>query len=356
MMKKKFLAVFLSFIFTLMLIPNFASAAGTTTTISSFSSATVLTYTQYDLLRTGQISAVKKNGIWYYQFKKNNDTLLVNTTAFSSSVGNNYKSVNDSLTKGIMRTDGVAQKCSYAYKARTSTTSRRVNGRQVNGLPTWTTTNTYETYISWLTIIGNRVGTEIDLECKKNGHVEFTFSDKVEDPVSFKLGYATPTTSREYMSALKRNTTNGVSTKMVPTFELDITKPGTNCVKLNSCMYRGKGIADTKTPITDYIDVALATGAVVKDLYTGSLSFKNLYKLYSQISGKMIKSSNEYTSNQKTYLSWNKKYTMKARFESPISLKVSNDYFRSEVRLSAKPSVSGTKTQMKVIFSVSPKN
>ena len=68
------------------------SAAASTTEITSFGSSTVLTYTQYDLLRSGTISALQKNGTWYYQFTKNGNTLLVRTTAFSDSVGNKFES------------------------------------------------------------------------------------------------------------------------------------------------------------------------------------------------------------------------------------------------------------------------
>ena len=157
------------------------------------------------------------------------------------------------------------------------------------------------------------------------------------------------------MNSLKRNITNSVTTKMIPTFELDITKPGTNCVYLNSYKCQGKGIADTKNSITNYIEVAITSGAVVKDLATGSLPFKNLFKLYSQ-TVKLKKSSDEYINNNDILLSRNNNKVMKASFESPISLKVSGDYFKSAVLLTASPSSSGTKTQMKVVFSMKFKN
>lgn len=356
---KRILVAVLTLIIFLGVCPTSASAASasTCTTINSFGAGTALNYTQYDLLRTGKISAEKIKGTWYYKFTKNHDTLYVKTTAFSNGVGNDFSPVNNALTKGVMRKDGVAEKYSFTYKARTSTSQKLVeqcSAKQTN-IYNKTTLTTYETYFSWLTVIGNRVEFEVDLECKKNGHVLFTYQDKINMKYALKNGYKEPSTATEYMMALKRNTTNGVVNAMIPTFELDITKPGTNCVKLNSCLYRGKGIANTKKSLSEFIEIAVSVGEVVKDLVTASLPFKSLFGLYSQAGTKLVKKSNEYVSNDKTYLSWSKNIAVKAKFKSPISLKTSGDYFRTEVRLSATPSYSGTKTQMQVVFSVKSK-
>ncbi len=358
-MKKRLTAIILVLVLTVLSFPVSASAASQTT-ISSFDKSTSLTYTQYDLLRTGKISAVKKGGVWYYQFTKNGNTLLVKTTAFSGAVGNDYSRVNSELTKGVMRTDGTAQEYKFTFKARTSTRSTTVQQYTENrgkaSFPASVTMKTYTTYFSYITLDSNRVDEHVDLECKKNGHVQFVYNSMINMKYALKNGYKAPSTANEYLLALSRVTSNSVPTKLVPTFEFDITCPGTNCVKLNSSMYRGKGIADTKTPVSKYIEVAVTAGSVVKDLATKSLPFKNLFKLYSQADA-LKKSSDEYLSNKKTYLSKNGKSALKGKFTSPISLKKYNDYFRAEIVLggNGKPSVSGTKTQMKVVFSMTCK-
>lgn len=336
-----------------------SAAKKVTTTIKNFSASTNLNAEQYGAIREGSYTAVKKSDGWYYKFVRNNQEVFVKATAFSSSCGNDYSSVNSSLTKGVMRTDGKPTEKTFVYKKRTSTTSSTVKGfRKLNDkkIAPNVKNKTYTTYIAWLSIISNRVGTEVDLECCKKSHVQFVYADKVYiKDVKKGEGYKTPETSSEYKQALKRDTSYSISTTITPKFTLSITKPGTSKVTLNSCMLRGKGSTDTKTDLTKFIDVALTIKDITASIATGSFPYKSLYSLYKQGST-MKKGSSEYQSNKKIYLSYEKDgkdYScLKSNFKSPIKLKSYNDYFRAEVRLSAAPAVKGTKTQISASFTI----
>ena len=71
----------------------------------------------------------------------------------------------------------------------------------------------------------------------------------------------------------------------------------------------------------------------------------------------MVPKSEEYNNNKTILLSRVKKkdYCMKYKVESPVALKSSGDYFRTEVWLNKKPSTSGTKTKMKIKVTIAYK-
>ncbi len=355
-MRKKRLFSLLLAIILIFSVFSFSATAAQVTTINDFGSGTNLSWSQYDILRTGKISVAKINNIWYYQFRKDGNTVRVKASAFSSSVSNNYKNINSTLTKGVMSTSGIAFVTNYVYKARTSIkTSNVVWTPKKTMKATPVKMKSYTTYLAYLTLTSSRVGTEVDLQCLKNGQVQFVYNDKVKvQYASDGTGYRSPRTVAEYKAALARNTSNSVSTKLLPVFSVNVTKPGDNCVCLNSVMYRGKGKTDTKTDVTQFIDVAITTAKIVKD-FSKALSLQSLYSLYKQ-GVKMKSSSSEYVSNKKTYLSYtknNKTYScLKAEFDSPVKLNAFNDYFRAEIRLNKALSTSGTKTQIAVGFNM----
>ena len=155
------------------------------------------------------------------------------------------------------------------------------------------------------------------------------------------------------MQALKRTTSNSVTTTVIPTFTLTVTNPGSTEVYLYSTLYRGKGKAESSVLIADYIDVAVTSSKAVTNISTGKIPYTELLSLYSQAT-KLKKNSSEYLSNDKEYLTYslNNKtfYCLSSKFHSPIELKEYGDYFRVEVRLTADAATSGNKTQMTVSF------
>lgn len=343
---KRLLCLALCLLMLLSAFPLPAFAAENTVTINDFSAKTALTYDQYNALRTGKISAVQKNKVWYYQFKTDKITLLVKTSAFASPVGNDYTKVNSTLTAGVMSTTGVPKEARFVYKERAGT---RKDAR--------TLSDVHSTYFSYVSVTASRVETEVDLICRKFAQVQFDYSEKVQsrwrggrDP---RGNSVVPETAKEYMQALKRSTSDSISTTITPRFTLTVTNPGSSETYLNSAMYRGKGEAKTSANVTDYIDVAITTTKVASQISAGSVPYSDLYSLYKQVV-KLKKTSSEYLSNDKILLSkeLNGKtaYCVGTRMDSPIDLRKYDDYFRAEVRLTADPATGGNATQMTVTF------
>lgn len=338
----RILALSLSLIMLLSTFPVSAFAASNTVTIQDFSAKTVLNYAQYNALRTGTISAVQKDNVWYYQFKTKDITLLVKASAFASPVGNDYKTVNSTLTAGVMSTSGIAHEARFVYKERVAT---KKDPR--------TCSNVYPTYICYMSATASRVQTEVDLICRKFAHVQFEYSEKVfTQPKGGRnpRGYsAEPKNASQYMQALKRTTSNSITTTVIPTFNLTVTNPGSTEVYLNSALYRGSGKAKNSVLIADYIDVAVTTGKAAAAISSGKIPYQELLSLCRE-TAKLTKSNSEYLSNDKVILTKQTYSCLSSKFHSPIELKEYNDYFRVEVRLTADAATSGNKTQMTVSF------
>ena len=323
--------------------------------VNDFGKATDIRWEYYDAMRKGKISAVKEKGVWYYKFVGDHATVKVRVSAFAGDVENDYTEVNANLTEGIMAS-GVPNVRNFTYKEQVSVTSKKVttnSGRTVKR----DTVTTYTTYFSYLSMTGSRVGTEMELTCKKNGHVQFEYSNKVNGKTWFKNGYITPSTAAQYVAALKRTTSNSISHDLTPVFRVEITVPGTNCVTLNSAEYKGRGNLGKSVNVLDLIDVATTTGKVTASMSTGKLPFDDLVSLASGI-GKilMVQDSEDYTSDDIVYLSGKfngkRRYCLKSEFTSPVGLKKGDDYFRVEVQLNKEPSTTKTKTQIEVYFSM----
>ncbi len=331
--------------------------AASVTTIKSFSKDLVLNKTQYDTLRTGTISATKLSDGWYYVFKKGSTELRVKATAFSGTVANSsFSKVNKQLTAGVNSTDGIWHDENYIYKARNGKANKQGTYADFKRLKTSNVTiNIYNTYFSSLTLSAKRNGTFIDLQCKANNHVQFTYNDKINVRNRNESGYRAPKTQAECLKALVR-TTGTVSKQLTPVFDLKVTRPGDNRVCLADKQYFGKGIANTSTNVSSLISVGVSTVKLAKSAtFTGGL--KNLYSLYKDVKKLSKNGSEYYTSSQdKIKLSWkvNGKayYCYEEKSISPIKLQNNGDYFRSEICLSKKPSTSGTKTVFSVTFSI----
>lgn len=340
-------------------------ANAATTKINNFSESTKLNAEEYGALREGKISVIKKSDGFYYKFLRNRQTVLVKTSAFTSTCANDYTDVNNALTKGVMRTDGMYTEKTFTYKTRTVSKTR-----QTAALKNYTVTN-YKTYIAWLVISSNRPGNknEIDLECYKKSQVQFSYSNKILDRGDPRISqddkYKTPTTEKEYAQALSRTTSYDLSTNITPKFMMSIKNPGSTIVCLNNYKFEGRGIKnniDTKNDISTYVEVAQVAANVVKSFVaakkTGSISlgaFKGLLSLGIK-TGKMLKDkqkSDIYTTNEFIKLSKDKdnktNYVMAASFKSPIKLQNYNDFFRTEIKLNLKPN---SKTKITVNFAI----
>ncbi len=339
-----------------------SAAKKVTTTIKNFSASTNLNAEQYGAIREGSYTAVKKSDGWYYKFVRNNQEVFVKATAFSSSCGNDFSKVNSALTSGVMRKDTVPTSYAIAHKVRTSASKGR-----------------YVTKISWLDFCSMRDGKNIELECIKKSHVEFTYSSKItiynrtlnkktvlckaSDPGAKAVTKA-PSNAGEYKLALSRNTSYNCC-KVTPTLSIEITNPGKNCVYLSSARYEGRGLkanANTKIELTDLVDIAYTTGKVVAGAVASkTLAFSSLYslgqkgiKLAQKYSSKEKNKSIDFIDTARINLSNDNKrngkvfHSLKADFESPLKLQNYNDLFRVKVALTNNISTSGTKTSLKV--------
>ena len=354
---KRVVAFVLCMVLTLSVMTVSASATSKNTpkVIENFGAKTEIRWEHYDAMRTGKISAVKQKGVWYYKFEGKKATVLVNVAAFSGEVENDFTKVNDSLTEGVMAS-GVPNVRSFTYKERVDASDRVVttsSGRSVKRQ----TVKTYTTYFSYLTMTGSRLKTDIELECKKNGHVQFEYSDMVSGKAWFKNGYIKPSTAAQYVAALKRTTSDKISTKITPVFKAEITVPGSNCVYFYSVEYKGRGDLGKTKNVLELIEVAATTAKVTANMSTGKLAFEDLVSLASGMAKVlMVEDSEDYTSDDIIFLTGKfngkMKYTMKSEFTSPIGLRQIDDYFRAEVRVNEEFSTSKTKTQVKVTFSV----
>ena len=360
-MKKLFsrlFAVLLAVNLLFLSFPTSAFAASSTTTINNFSASTNLSYDQYNALRTGSYSAVKRNGNWYYKFVKGSTTVYVKASAFTSSVGNNYSKMTNTLSKGVTRSDGIASQYNYVYKYRPSTTSSRVQPASARSSRTtirYTTKTEYRTYLSYLNVYTQRSGTNVLLGCDKNGHVQFTYSNKVyQDAIGYKTtaGYVAPSNAQQYKMALVRSTSNSVNVTITPEFTVKVTQPGSNKVILSNFQYAGKGQAITTKCIEKYVNIGYTTIKTLAATFSGKISAKNLYDLYNQASDLVNPKSSEYESRKTIRLSRYSNKCLQATFDSPIKLKRSGDYFQTELNLSSTPSRSGTPTKITVNFSI----
>lgn len=365
-MKKRLISLALVLLTIFACIPNWnILASAKTETLNNLSASQTISSKIYGTLREGNYSAYKdSNGVWWYKFTRDNHTVKIKASAFTSKVGNNLSKVNEALTKGITRKDTVSTSYAYAYRTRTSSYNKS------------TKTNSYETNIAWLNFSSLRDGKNIDLESNRCSNVCFYFNDKV--PVYYKRitknGKTTrvkckageigstmvmekPSTAGEYKQALKRST--DYTKKITPVFTLEVTKPGTNLCYLSTAKFAGRGVnGSTKTNLSEYIDIAYTVGNIGANMATKGLTVGSLYSVIKVIYNleekkKEKNKSVNYTCDDKIKLSndnarlGKKVRTLKADFESPIKLKNYNDYFRVEVQLTNTPSYNKTKTQLK---------
>ena len=169
---KRILSLALAIILVLTMFPLSVLAADKVTVvrkIAMFDSNTSLNKEQYNLLATGTIGAKKVSGVWYYTFTKNGKALYVKTTAFSSSVENNYSDTNKFLTEVLMNGKG-GDTCRYIYKARTGKTSEKVRKYEGSGK---VTLNKYTTYFANIGFTVTRTNEYIKLWSEEYGHVQF---------------------------------------------------------------------------------------------------------------------------------------------------------------------------------------
>lgn len=366
-MKKLFsrlFAVLLAANLLFLSFPTSAFATSPPTTINTFSASRNLKPEEFEALRTGSYSAVKREGNWYYKFVKGSTTVYVKASAFTSSVGNDYSKMTNTLSKGVTRSDGVGNECNYIYKYRpTSTTSRvaavvKSSGgyKPSSNYTNKSTTKTdYHVYLSSINVYTQRTGRTVILGCNKDNHVQFTYSSKVYQKSAAgysSAGYVTPSTSAQYKQALTRNTSNSVNVTITPEFTVKVTQPGSNKVILSNFQYAGKGQAITTKSIDKYVNIGYTTAKTLAAAYSGKLSVKNLYDLYKQATNLVKPESSEYNCRKTTLLSKTSYKCLQATFDSPIKLKKSGDYFQTELNLSSTPSRSGTATKITVNFSI----
>lgn len=324
-----------------------------TLTVNDFGENTNLEWKYYDAMRKGKISAVKQKGVWYYKFTGQNATVLVKASAFAGKVENDFTKVNDTLTEGIMN-DGKPVGMKFTYKDQLSVKTQKVSGSAKSRNDKITT---YTTYFAYLEVTGYRSDKHMELQCWKNGHIKFEYSDMVSGKAWFKNGYIKPSTAAQYVAALKRETAEKIPVSITPVFNLEVTVPGTNCVVLNSVEYKGRGSLGKNVNVLDLIEVATTTGKVTASMSTAAIPYDDLLSLASGMHKiLMVEDNEDYTSDDKIYLSGKfngkERKCLKVELVSPIALGQYDDYFRAEVWANKPFSTTKTKTQVKVTFSV----
>lgn len=323
-----------------------SAASKQLTTINSFTQT--LSYEQYNALRTGSYTAVKQGGTWYYKFTTSSYYVLVKASAFSGTCSNNYSALNSSLTKGVASTKS-SQTPSYVYKARTTTTSRisNSNGSSISLL----SNKIYKTDITYLKFLSSVSGSNVTLQCTKNGHALFEYSTYVKSSALLKSNYVKPSNATEYKNALKRSTyENSVSPSFTPKFSISVDKAGSNCVVLKEYCYKTTGVKSTNVDMNQLIEVAYTTGKVVASLAAKKLPLKTLYDLIGK-AGTLFGSQSTFYMTSYSPLSKGNVKVLKATFTSPVKLQACNDYFEVNLNLSDPMSTSGTKTTLSVTFS-----
>lgn len=302
-------------------------------------------YKVYDTLRTGKITVEKYKGSLCYKFTKNSTVVYVKPSAFTSSVSNDYSSVNKKLTNSVNKSTYSLSGQNVYYKERAT---QKVFYKPSRSKTLATTM--YKTYLTCLEVSAGHKRGDIITQCEKHQHVEFSYKSKILSGSKLK----TPSTASELKSALSRSTSNNVTMNVTPTFTVAVNKSGANKVKLETAVYYGKGIEAKTANVTDIIDVAITVGEITVKSKLGSvIPWKDLYGLYKD-TNKLVKKSGEYTNNKSIKLakSQKKHNCQAARYESPVKLKTAGDYFKVVTEMNTIPSFGKSNpTQFSIIFS-----
>lgn len=302
-----------------------------------------LAASQFDIVASGSIKAMKVKGEWCYKFSKNGKVVYIKASAFKNSkLNNSTANVNKELTTQINKFKP-SHSVAYLYKEKlTNAKDVYAGGCAVHR---WR--------INKYVISETSTLYDLSLKCEVKDGVYFTYNDKVKRNGKTVV----PSTANDYKNALKRYHNTIYNSAKKPVFCVNIDKPGSNRTYMSQYNMTGKGTwkVKAKPEWGDYVKVAYSSAKVVKSAVTGGpvTALKSVW-------GMAYKASNPrytrgvYSSTREYYLSnvAKNKYCLKATFESPIVIKDRGTYFKTKVFFATPISKKNIKTVRTITFAL----
>ena len=274
----------------------------------------------FKTISTGDISAEKINGSWYYKFsRKGADTIFIKASAFSQEPKNNYLTKdNQALTKAAIENED--RICYF----------NRLNKK---------TSLDYDKYTvdmyRFLLEVEGYTSDQIVVKCELLNFVSFTYCSKVPSYVveyGRQIGsakYVAPSCASEYKAALTRS--SAVS-PITPELELTVSNTGDNNCCFSSYTLCGLGNASTSN-INELISVASATNKTIKAASTIKKNpiscLVSLISLIGNTETLLNKNSKQYNTGKTTALT--KKGgnpVLKVHYISPITFENTGDWLQ----------------------------
>lgn len=303
----------------------------------------------FTTISKGSISAIEEDGVWYYQFARQNySTVRIKASAFVTYPGNAYLVEDNRALTRESNKNPKPRICYYndmKYQAH----------------------NHYDTYATSMyrfkLEVQGLTDDEIILKARLMNHVSFTYNTKVErKPGDFEAGvssygvtdfYVTPSTRMQYEAALQRTST---VKEISPIVTLEITNTGDNAVCFSTYTLCGKGESSDSLNVNDYISVAAAVETIAGAVKGPKIAALDaLVNIIGGVTTKLEKKSRVYNTGESTALSIaGNAPILKVQYESPIKLINDDDYVQVTTKLSASKistKSKGVNAQFKVAFS-----
>ncbi len=345
-MKKRIISLLLALVMVITLFPMGAFAATQSCNVGKIKSfSSTLTKQQYNLLKSGNITATKIDDVWYYKFYNDKYDLLVKASAFENTCKNTYKfydgndklqSVSKVLSAGVNETVGSGTQ-SYYFKSNGVIIPRNFFGG--GGSKVTNSTNTYTTVLADIAVSSSteKSGSQYNLKCKLKSNIVFVYCPYVETKSSSGKYVLTPLASQKALTGnLKRTVNSTLENQSIrPVFSISIDNYNESGVVLKNYYYTGQGSVAKKTGVGDWINIVYLTSKAASSPSVGSI-----YSVLDSAYNLGLESESEkYVITEKIDLSSkNTKlepvYTHKATYASPIYLSKVGDYIDIEQGIS----------------------
>lgn len=334
--------------------PAFAASPKSLGVINDFTG--LISKEQFDTLRDGKITASKVDDTMYYVFTTNSYSLKVKASAFSDKCINSedsYKTVNNRLSSGISyASKTTTQVFDFIYKMRWSAVDTHkddsliiINPQSASyQFPSETiTSHKYNTCLFDLEMqsgFKKHSHDEINLACKINSRVLFTFSEQIlkmqkgssSKFVSYYID--APSTEGEYIYALKRETRN-ISEKIEPKLSLSIEEAGKSMAYITGFDVYTRGVKDKSISAHDVLNSFIKVVSVTKKLIeslAGSVTpggvigtMTSLYDFYNMLDIGLENKGSELDIRAWEVLTHNDKIVSELEYRSPMKLASEGD-------------------------------
>jgi len=302
----------------------------------------------FKTISAGRISAIKVDGVWFYQFTRSGySTVRIKASAFSTFPSNSYLAA-DNYALTMNSNDNTSRICYYddmKYQSNihydTYTTSMYRFKLEVQGLTddeiTLQTNLTHHVTFTYNTKVG-RVPRDFEADMPSNGLMDY---------------YVEPSTRMQYEAALQRTST---VKEITPTMTLEVTNTGDNAVCLSTYTLCGKGKSSKSLNVNDYISVAASTETIITSAKSPTIgTLEALVDIIGSLKTALAKESGIYNTGKSTVLSRaGCNPTLKVQYVSPVILTNIGDWVQVTTKLSSSKfsaDPNGTNTQFKVTFS-----